>query len=149
MERFISGYKTVSQGSRLFDGAQQALADIKSMGVPIGLCTNKPQAPLSVVLDSLNWQNMFDVVVAGDTLAVRKPYPEPLHLAFEKLGLQPDSSAGLYVGDSETDAQTAKRAKKPFALFTRGIRVSPVADIPHDVAFDDFETLPEIVKSYL
>lgn len=102
-------------------------------------------AALGVVLQTLGWQDMFDVVIAGDTLPVRKPEPEPLHLAVERLG----TKTGLYVGDSETDAETAQRAGVPFALFTKGIRVSPVDQIPHDVAFDDFAALPDIVKAYL
>ena len=34
----------------------------------------------------------------------------------------------------------------PFALYTRGIRQSPVEAIPHDAAFDEFEELPGILS---
>lgn len=144
MRRFIDGYKVVSQHSQLFPGVQAALLSLKKRGVPIGLCTNKPQEALSVVLKSLGWQDMFGAVVAGDTLALRKPHPEPLHLAFQTLGVD----GGLYVGDSETDAETAKRAEMPFALFTKGIRVSPIEDIPHTVVFDDFAKFDEIAAKF-
>ncbi len=145
MEHFIKRYKEASSQTDLFHGVEKAMSDLKAMQVPIGLCTNKPQAALSVVLDTLNWQDMFGSVIAGDTLAVRKPHPEPLQKAFQDLG----STTGIYVGDSETDAETAKRAGVPFVLFTKGIRVSPIEDIPHDVAFDDFADLAEIVKDLI
>lgn len=144
MIQFMNSYKAASQDTHLFDGVPAALEAVKKLG-QIGLCTNKPMAALGVVLQTLGWQDMFDVVIAGDTLPVRKPEPEPLQLAVERLG----TKTGLYVGDSETDAETAQRAGVPFALFTKGIRVSPVDQIPHDVAFDDFAALPDIVKAYL
>jgi phosphoglycolate phosphatase len=79
--------------------------------------------------------------VAGDTLPLRKPDPAPLHHAFTALG-----GPGIYVGDSEVDAATAQAAGAPFVLFTRGIRMTPVEAIPHDVAFEDFAALPEICE---
>lgn len=139
-ERFLPIYEEASQGTPLFDGVGDALRVLKARGVPLGICTNKPSGPLKHVLADIPEAALFDVVVAGDTLPLRKPDPAPLMLAFEKLG----AVRGLYVGDSETDAETARRAGMPFALFTRGIRVSPVEEIPHDVAFDDFAELEAI-----
>ena len=60
--------------------------------------------------------------------------------AFEGLG-----HPALYVGDSEVDAETAQAARLPFALFTRGYRKVPVADLPHALAFDDYSELVSIV----
>jgi phosphoglycolate phosphatase len=68
-----------------------------------------------------------------------------LHLAFEKLG----ATEGVYVGDSDVDAETAQRAGVPFAFFTEGIRTKPIEDIPHDRAFERFEDLPAICKEIL
>ena len=55
----------------------------------------------------------------------------------------------IYIGDSETDAKTAANAGVPFVLFTEGIRLSPIEDLPHDVAFSDFADLPGLVEGYL
>jgi phosphoglycolate phosphatase len=73
-------------------------------------------------------------------LPVRKPDPAPLHLAFEQMG----ADMGVYVGDSDVDAETAQRAGVSFAFFTEGIRTKPIDAIPHDRAFDRFEDLPAI-----
>ncbi len=141
MERFIAIYKEVSQDTHLFAGVREALDQFAADGVPMGLCTNKPGGPTEVVLQTTDLARYFDVVAAGDTLPVRKPDPAPLHHAFEAIG------AGVYVGDSETDAKTAEAASVPFVLFTEGIRVSPLSDIPHDAAFDRFDLLPAVISS--
>jgi len=140
MARFITLYKAAARCTRLFDGVREMLDGFDAAGVAMGLCTNKPSAPLAPVLEETGLAGRFAVVVAGDTLPRRKPDPAPLHHAFEVLG----HGSGLYVGDSEVDAETAQRAGIPFALYTKGIRQKPVADIPHQAAFDDFALLPAI-----
>lgn len=57
--------------------------------------------------------------------------------------------ATVYVGDSEVDAETAARAGLSFAIFTEGYRKTPMADLPHDMAFDDFALLPGIVAQLM
>ena len=142
--RFTEIYVEASRTTRLFPGVAEMLADFRARGVPIGLCTNKPSLPLRAVLDTLSLTETFGVVVAGDSLPERKPHPAPLRHAREMRG----SATGLYVGDSEVDAETAARAAGPVARYTEGIRTPPVAEIPHDVAFSDFGTLAAIHASF-
>ena len=56
--------------------------------------------------------------------------------------------AGLYVGDSEVDAETAERAGVPFALFTKGYRKTPIEQLVHSYAFDNFSELAAIVERF-
>ncbi len=65
--------------------------------------------------------------------------------AFEDLGEGPR----VYVGDSETDAETARRAEVPFFLFTEGYRKQPVDSIHHEIAFSAFHELPERIAAFL
>ena len=85
---------------------------------------------------------LFQVVLGGDSLPVRKPDPAPLFRVLADLG----APRAVYVGDSEVDAATAQAAAMPFALFTEGYRKTPVEALPHDVAFSDFTDLPAIVE---
>ena len=62
---------------------------------------------------------MFDVVVGGEDVAMHKPDPSGLLAAVECLGSAPTSA--LYVGDSVTDAETAKRAGVPFVAVLSGV----------------------------
>jgi phosphoglycolate phosphatase len=138
--RFTELYVEASRRTRLFAGVPEMLADFRARGVPLGLCTNKPSGPLRAALEAASLTETFGVVVAGDSLPERKPHPAPLRFALERLG----AATGLYVGDSEVDAETAERAGVPFALFTEGIRSRPLHEIPHDIAFSDFAALAGI-----
>lgn len=139
LARFLELYIVQSRNTALFPHVADVLEALGADGVPLGLCTNKPSGPLRAVMEAAGLADIFGVVVAGDTLAVRKPDPEPLRHAFAALG-----ESGLFVGDSPVDAETAERAGVPFALFTEGIRDVPLAQIPHAAAFADMRDLPDI-----
>ena len=126
----------------LYPGARDILQGLHAAGHILGLCTNKPAKPAQDILDHFGLSPLFSAVIGGDSLAQRKPHPAPLTATFDALG-----QTGLYVGDSEVDAETAQRAGTPFALFTEGYRKSPVTDLPHDWAFDSFANLPGIVAA--
>ncbi|QMU59990.1 MAG: phosphoglycolate phosphatase [Boseongicola sp.] len=142
MPRFITHYKTAALDTKVFPGAMDALKTMRNAGIPLGLCTNKPRAPLETTLVAAGLDNIFDVVMAGDDLPTRKPDPAPLLEAFQRLG----APKGIYVGDSEIDAETAERAGVPFVFYTEGIRVAGIDEIRHDIAFDDFAALPGICE---
>jgi phosphoglycolate phosphatase len=86
-------------------------------------------------------EHVFDAVIAGDMLATHKPEPDMLLQTIRDLG----GGATLYIGDSEIDAETARRARTPFALYAGGYRKRPVEDIQHDWVFDHFNSLGDIV----
>ena len=144
MPGFIRHYNVAAEDTQLFPGAMDMLLRLRADGVPLALCTNKPAAPLWPTLKAAGIEDAFDVVLAGDMLERRKPDPLPLHHILSELSAE----TCLYVGDSETDAETARRAGVPFVLFTEGIRLAPIDDIPHDVAFDDLSMLPEIYSQF-
>ena len=137
---FIGHYQIAAQNTRLFPGALDALKALRRRGRPLALCTNKPQAALTPTLIAGGLDEVFDVVVAGDTLPIRKPNPEPVYHILEILG----APTCIYVGDSEVDAETAERASVPFVLYTEGIRQKPINEIHHQVAFSDFSALEAI-----
>lgn len=144
MPEFIRHYNLAAEDTQLFPGAMNMLDRLRGDSVPLALCTNKPAAPLWPTLKAAGIEDAFDVVLAGDTLERRKPDPLPVHHILSELNVD----TCLYVGDSETDAETAQRAGVPFALFTEGIRLAPIEDIPHDVAFGDLSMLPEIYRRF-
>lgn len=129
--------------TEIYPGVQDALRGLKSRGYHLGICTNKPEAPARAILQDMGLMPFFDVVIGGDTLDVKKPNPQPLFSAFKALGVD----GGLYVGDSEVDADTAVNAGMRFALFTEGYRKSPVAQVPHDYQFAHFDQLVDLVET--
>ncbi len=126
----------------LYPGVREVLETLHLDGHALGLCTNKPIAPTREILEHFALTDLFSAVFGGDSFATRKPHPDPLLATFKALG-----GKGIYVGDSEVDAETAQRADIPFALYTEGYRKSPVADLPHTWSFSDFSSLPDIVAT--
>jgi phosphoglycolate phosphatase len=127
--------------TQVYPGVIAALEALRANGHRLGICTNKPEGPARKVLHHFGMAQLFDVVVGGDSLTVKKPDPAPLQHAFAALG----ETDGLYVGDSEVDAETAQRAGIGFAFFTQGY-----CHIPHDnviciARFNHFDALPDIV----
>ena len=141
LEGYHARYDTAVTLTHPYPGVVEALQALRAGGHRLGICTNKPIRPTHAVLAHLGLEGLFDTVWGGNSLAVHKPDPAPLHAAFAALGAGPV----LYVGDSDVDAETARRAEVPFAFFTGGYCDLPLAELPHDVAFDGFEELPGIV----
>ncbi len=131
-----------SAQTRPYPGVIAALESLQQSGATMGLCTNKPEVPARHILKDLALDRFFEVVIGGDTLDTRKPDPAHLHAAFQALG---PHQAQVFVGDSEVDAETARRANIPFVLYSRGYRKSPLTQIQHQAAFDDFDHLPELI----
>jgi phosphoglycolate phosphatase len=142
---FMASYETAVEHTVPYPFVAEALSRLRGAGHRLGICTNKPFAPCRAVLDHVGLAAAFDAVVGGDSLSVLKPDPAPLHAAFEQLGAGPM----LYVGDSETDAETARRAHVPFVLFTQGYRKSDLSEIPHAARFDRFADLPGLIETEL
>lgn len=109
----------------------------------LGMCTNKPVRPTMNILAALDWTGRFASVVGGDTLAVKKPDPAPLHHTIRELGVPLERT--LFVGDSEVDTQTAQAAGIAYALHTNGYRRTAPEDLPADLRFDDFGVLADFV----
>lgn len=143
LTKVVLGHYLDGNGTKttLYPGVRAVLETLHHEGHQLGLCTNKPLTPARAILDHFALSRLFSTIIGGDSLAQRKPHPAPLLATFSALG-QP----GLYVGDSEVDAETAQRAQVPFALFTEGYRKTPVADLPHSWSFSQFAALPEIVE---
>ncbi len=137
LKSFLALYETAHALTRPYPGALELIERLAGAGRGLGLCTNKPIAPTRAVLRHFGLLRAFGTVIGGDSLDTRKPDPAPLHRALADLGV----TRCLFVGDSEIDAETARAAGQPFALFTQGYRRSPVTQIPHDISFSSHSEL--------
>lgn len=141
--RILTHYNRISaEAGQLFPGVRETLVRLRAGGARLGLCTNKPGSATQAVLKLMRLDTTFDAIVGGDSLPQRKPDPAPLFHVLNQLGTGP----AVYVGDSEVDAETAQRARVPFALYTEGYRKTRVDKIPHDAAFSDFFGLSEVIQ---
>ncbi|MBC7767921.1 MAG: HAD-IA family hydrolase [Phycisphaerales bacterium] len=131
--------------TRLFPGVQAALERLCA-GYRLALCTNKDSAQTLAILRELKLDDVFACVIAGDTLATKKPDPEMLRAAAAGCG------AGLrsivYVGDSEIDAQMCRAAGAAFFLFEGGYRKDSIEAIAPEVSFADYAKLPDLITGW-
>jgi len=142
--RFLHFYERAHENTRIYPGVVDVLEGLRASGFALGLCTNKPLGPTRAVLAHLGWEKLFAVVIGGDSLPVAKPDPAPLMAVVTGLGLT--LSQTTYIGDSETDSETAARAGARFGLFTEGYRQTAPEDMYHQFRFDDYRALPDHLK---
>lgn len=142
---FMTRYHDATSLTRLYPNVVEALGALADRGHPLGVCTNKPMGPTRAILDHFGITTIFGTIIGGDSLPEKKPDPAPLRAAFRGLGADPLHPLGVYVGDSEFDAECGRATGVPFLLYTRGYRVTPIEELPHTASFDDFAELPLLV----
>ncbi len=98
----------VAEQSRVFVGMSEVLQALEAAGARWGVVTNKPEALARGLMRGLGLEQRCAVLIGGDTLAVRKPNPEPLWEACRQLGESVD--AAVYVGDDPRDIEAARAA---------------------------------------
>ena len=107
--RFLALYAdALAGGTRLFDGCGALLADVEARGIPWGIVTNKPGYLTTPLLATLGLLARAACVVAGDTVAERKPHPLPLLHAATLIGRAP--GACVYAGDHRRDIVAGRAA---------------------------------------
>ena len=94
-------------GTTAFPGVRDGLNRLHRLGWHLGLCTNKDGRAARLLVSELGWASWIKVVVSGEETR-RKPDPLPLLLALRRM--QAPLGRHLFVGDSEVDLQTARRA---------------------------------------
>ena len=80
--------------------------------VPVGVCSLNAESACRTALDTHGLAPHVDSVVGRDSVATRKPDPEPLLTVVRALDATPERT--LFVGDTDRDAETARRAGTAF-----------------------------------
>jgi phosphoglycolate phosphatase len=123
-----------------YPGVAETLAALKQSGHRLALCTNKPAGISLELLPALGLGNLFDVVAGGDTAPRRKPHPDPLLWALDKLGCRPDQA--VMVGDNGNDVAAARAAGVSVIAVAYGYPRMPLADLGADCIIERFADLP-------
>lgn len=127
----------------LYDGAMQAVMDLKSAGYKVAICTNKPEGLAEILLTRLGVRHEFGALLGADSLPVRKPDPEHLFETVRRAG--GDISRCVLVGDTATDRDTSRAAGVPSILVTFGPGDDDVRDLaPEGLISHYAELLPEV-----
>jgi len=131
----------------LYPGAMEAVAMLVDNGYRVAICTNKPERLATLLLDRLGVSGAFGAMIGADTLAVRKPDPEPLREAVRRAGGLPERA--LLVGDTVTDRETSRAAGVPSVLVTFGPAGMSVAELEPEAMIGHFDELPGVCDRLL
>lgn len=105
--------------TRPYPGVMEMMETLDRRGVRMAIVSNK----LHPAVEELNrrfFSRFIDVAVGESPTVRRKPHPDAVLQALDRLG-RPKESA-VYVGDSEVDLATARNAGMACALVTWGFR---------------------------
>jgi phosphoglycolate phosphatase len=94
--------------THLYDGVADLLDELASRGILMAICSNKPHPAVLDVVGHYLGRWTFAAVVGSQPPMPKKPDPAVVHGILEGLGLE--RSQCLYVGDTNTDMETALRA---------------------------------------
>jgi putative hydrolase of the HAD superfamily len=109
---------------RRMPGAEEALRDVRALGLPVALVSNAGITPgfvLERILHDMRLLPLLDVRVFSDEVALAKPAPGIFHHALDAVGVTAADAA--FIGDQPVlDVFGARRA---------GIRTLQIGDVRH------------------
>lgn len=123
---------------------QKVFVALQSAGIKMGVVSNMSHPHLVREVHALDHAHYFDTIIGAGEAARGKPSPDPIYLAFDRLGLsRTDAAQVWFVGDMEPDARAARAAGCPFILY------DPAGKNGHlkpDVTIADYAALDKMIK---
>ena len=104
------------QSAQLIEGVGETLTALHANGYRLGVVTSGSKPRVSRELEVSALHGLLDVVICNEHIVNKKPHPEGLELALQKLNSTPSESA--YVGDAPEDIEMGKRGQ----VLTIGVR---------------------------
>ncbi len=148
VKEFIDYYgKNIANESKLIKGVKEFLVWCKKNDISMAVCTNKTEHLAVDLLKQIKIYDYFEYVAGYNTFEYCKP--DPRHLTNVVEILQGDVKKTIMVGDSETDAESAKAANLPFILVEGGYTDQNPDEIYHNYLVKDFINLEKIVLPYI
>ena len=148
VKEFIDYYgKNIANESKLIKGVEEFLVWCKKNNISMAVCTNKTEHLAVDLLKQIKIYDYFEYVAGYNTFEYCKP--DPRHLTSVVEILQGDVKKTIMVGDSETDAESAKAANMPFILVEGGYTDQNPDEIYHNYLIKDFINLEKLVLPYI
>jgi phosphoglycolate phosphatase len=117
---FKENYKHNMQNkTRPYNGIMELLLDLNRFNYKIAIVSNKYDAAVKELAKTY-FGNLIPVAIGENSQVKRKPAPDSIYMAVKELNSE--LSHTVFVGDSETDVQTAKNAGIPCIGVTWGFR---------------------------
>ena len=147
-DEFISYYgKNILKESVLINGVKDFLNWCKNENISMAVCTNKTEHLAVDLLKKIGIYDYFEYVAGYNTFNYCKP--DPRHLITVVEILDGDLKKSIMIGDSETDANSAKAANIPMILLEDGYTEKKTNEIYHNHLIKDFVDIEKIISKYL
>ena len=147
-DEFISYYgKNILKESVLINGVKEFLNWCKNKNISMAVCTNKTEHLAVDLLKKIGIYDYFEYVAGYNTFDYCKPDPRHLITVIEILN--GDLKKSIMIGDSETDANSAKAANIPMILLEDGYTEKKTNEIYHNHLIKDFVGIEKIISKYL
>ncbi len=123
---------------------ETTLHALKEKGYTLAIVTNKPFAFVEPILKGLRLEGLFECILGGDSLPLKKPDPAPLLHVLDTLNVPTEAS--VMVGDSKNDIQAANACSMDSVGVTYGYNYGEDIGVYNPtVIVDDFGELLKVL----
>ncbi len=121
------------------------LKTLKEQGYKLAIVTNKPFLFVEPILKEFGLNDLFEVILGGDSLDEKKPNPLPLLYVCQKLDISPSKS--VMIGDSKNDILAGKSANMDSIGVTYGYNYGEsIESYEPTIVCNRFEDILESLK---
>ena len=143
-DAFHRAYKANADTTQPFPGTLETLAELKRLGVKIGIATSKARMRMDLEGVRTGINDLVDAAITGDDVTNAKPDPEAVAEAIKVLGVEP--SRALYVGDGPNDIIAGRGAGAVTVGVTFGFHPEEMRAESPDHVIDDPAQLLDLVR---
>ncbi len=128
---FFGNYASSLEGSpNIYESVPELLKLAKGNKILMGICTSNESKSARILMEKAQLDSYFNVYIGSEDLKERKPSPQPLRLALEKLKFNYRDNNQLkndiwFVGDTKYDIEAAHNA----GMFAIGITHESTAEL--------------------
>ena len=127
--------------TRPYEGIPEFMEKLKNSGIKLAIISNKPDSTVKELAREF-FAGLLETAVGESETVKRKPIPDAVLAAAKQLGLGRKDC--VYVGDSEVDVETAKRAGMDCIAVSWGFRSRE--QLEQAGALNIADSVPELFK---
>lgn len=103
---------------KIYPETEQTLMNLKKTGARLAIVSGNAESHMRPVLERFGLSDFFETVTGNESFKRNKPFPDPLLVGLERMGLKIDENS-VYVGDSLQDVKCGEEAKLDAILIDR------------------------------
>ena len=111
--------------TKAYDGIIDLMKELKSKGIKIAVVSNKADFAVKTLMEDY-FAGLYDCAYGERAGIERKPAPDGVFSAIYEMGGELENT--VYIGDSEVDIETSKKASLPCIAVTWGFRDKEVLE---------------------